>query len=875
MITLFVWTIIVGLLLGAGPGRHPSQIPSQNDGVSMELPLCFVSNRGQTDPSVAYYLKGSDRTLYFTASGITFALRDVAAPTGSPVRWIVKFEFSGADPSASPTGEEPGPAAMSYFIGNPETWITKVETFRKIVYQDLWPGIDLVYSCEGSRLKYSYIVEPGADPSRIRLACKGADVVRRDESGRLICETPMGVVADDPPSVFQIIDNELVEVAASYDLDRPAAGGQVSWGFDVGSFDPNWPLIIDPSMLIYCGYIGGEGTDAGHGIAVDRDGHAYIAGYTYSDELSFPVVTGPDLSWNGSTDVFVAKVDPSGSHLVYCGYIGGQEMEGHLAGIAVDAEGCACVVGQTASDETTFPVFKGPDLTHNGGTMDVFVARLNRSGTALEYCGYIGGRRWEEGYDIAVDQCGSIFVVGYTLSDESSFPVTRGPDLTFNGSRDVFIAKVDPSGIALDYCGYIGGTSDDNGLCVSVDGSGRAFVGGSTASCEASFPVRRGPDLTHSGGWDAFVARVHASGKKLDYCGFIGGTGVFESACGIAVDHDGGAVVAGGTNSDEGSFPVRAGPDLSYNGGSSDAFIARVHPSGKALDYCGYLGGCLADSAMDAAVDGDGNAYIAGYTDSDEMSFPLSVGPDLTFNGETDVFLARVDSSGSVLDCCGYVGGRDVDYPGAIAVDLEGGIFLTGYTGSDDRTFPVLVGPDRSFNASGLFDAFVARIPPLHILLRSGNVNKGSGDPADVVLVNDSAGEIACRKVTLMPGGSATITVVTPPSGPDPASFVLYCWPGEAGSSDVTRQPFDIGTACFPMPLSTGSGHPPPVTIVNNIGWPSLLGFPVLPHVPPAPCKVGTFRLKPGIYTIQGLILDAGSPGAPCRLTNAVMIEQM
>ncbi|MCD6422218.1 VCBS repeat-containing protein, partial [bacterium] len=172
-------------------------------------------------------------------------------------------------------------------------------------------------------------------------------------------------------------------------------------------------------------------------------------GYTYSDEESFPVCVGPDLTFNGDYDAFVAKVNAEGTGLLYCGYLGGGNWD-HGYGIAVDGAGCAYVTGNTNSDEESFPVCVGPDLTYNGGDCDAFVAKVNAEGTELLYCGYLGGRGVDVGHGIAVDGVGCAYVTGYTYSDEESFPVCVGPDLTFNSSNgtewDAFVAKVEALG---------------------------------------------------------------------------------------------------------------------------------------------------------------------------------------------------------------------------------------------------------------------------------------------------------------------------------------------------------------------------------------------------------------------------------------------
>ncbi len=195
------------------------------------------------------------------------------------------------------------------------------------------------------------------------------------------------------------------------------------------------------TALVYAGYIGGAATMTGYGIAVDGAGNAYVTGYTSSDQATFPVTGGPDLTFNGGYDAFVAKVNAAGSVLVYAGYIGGADGDGGC-GIAVDGAGNAYVTGYTGSGQATFPVLGGPDLTFNGGDYDAFVAKVNGTGTALVYAGYIGGASDDIGHGIAVDGAGNAYVAGYTDSDQATFPVTGGPDLTYNGAYDAFVAKV-------------------------------------------------------------------------------------------------------------------------------------------------------------------------------------------------------------------------------------------------------------------------------------------------------------------------------------------------------------------------------------------------------------------------------------------------
>jgi hypothetical protein len=260
------------------------------------------------------------------------------------------------------------------------------------------------------------------------------------------------------------------------------------------------------------------------------------------------------------------------------------------------------------------------------------VAKVSAAGTSLVYAGYIGGSDIDVGGGIAVDPFGNAYVTGDTSSTEATFPETGGPDLTYNGSDDAFVAKVNAAGTSLLYAGFIGGSGLDSGLGIAVDAFGNAYVTGFTLSTEATFPVTGGPDLTFNGGLnDAFVAKVSAAGTSLVYSGFIGGSGL-DAGRGIAVDASANAYVTGVTQSTEATFPETGGPDLTSNG-ETDAFVAKVNPAGNSLVYAGFIGGSGPDSGHGIAVDASDNAYVTGVTQSTEATFPETGGPDLTSGG--------------------------------------------------------------------------------------------------------------------------------------------------------------------------------------------------------------------------------------------------
>lgn len=710
--------------------------------VPAHLPLSFTPNEGQAGPGVVFTCRAAEYTALFGKGRVAYLVPSAGG------RHVIIERFPGVDPGAAPAGLYPLDMRESYFTGPASSWQTGIIPSGAISYEDLFAGIDLVFRGTNGSLKREFVVRPGADPAAIRTVYDGAERVRVAADGALVVRAGSGEFRESPPACYQEKGGVRVPVPCRFDVRED---GSVS--FVTGLYDPDLALVIDPA-LAYCGFIGGYGDDWGNAVAVDASGNVYIAGDTYSTRASFPETGGPDLTPNGDVDAFIAKVNPSGTALVSCGYIGGSG-EDWGNGIAVDSSGNAYVAGTTSSTESTFPVTAGPDLTSNGSG-DAFVAKVNASGDVLDYCGYIGGFNIEWGNGIAVDSAGNAYVTGTTVSDNRTFPVRTGPSPAAGGSFDAFVAQVNGDG-TIGYCGYIGGTGNDYGRGIAVDGHGAAYVAGSTDSDEGSFPVAAGPDPSQNGSSDAFIAKVNASGAGLDYCGYIGGSGS-DLGTAVAVDRNGNAYLAGSTLSTGASFPVTVGPDLTFNddSGEQDGFVAKVNVSGAGLVYCGYIGGYSNDRVAGIGVDGTGNAYVTGETLSSRESFPVFRGPDLSYNGEgyTDAFVARVNASGSGLDYCGYIGGRLDDGGSGIAVTPDGTPYVTGWTVSAAKTFPEFTGPDLSGN--GGFDAFVAKITEGPVVRR---IRPASGMQGTTVRITKIAGSnfVTGANVSIVKGNE-TIT---------------------------------------------------------------------------------------------------------------------
>jgi Ca2+-binding RTX toxin-like protein len=748
---LFLVTASGGVLLVRAVARADRPVDQETRARSTleDLPLNFIENRGQVPGEIDYYLHGADASVGFSSDGLLVSLPDRA---GTTRRSLLGLDFVGTD-GAEPTGLSEAQTVVSYFKGDQENWVTGVPTYERVAYRDLWPGIDLVYSGTGGRLKYSFMVEPGADTSDIRVAVSGAAGLEVNAAGQLEVATPAGKVVDDTPYTYQMIDGRRVEVPSAYVVtgDR--------YRFDLGAYDPARALVIDPVMLIYAGYIGGAGgvadSEQAYGVAVDSTGAAYVTGITDSTETTFPdgdgfgALSGPDTSFNGVADAFVAKVASSGTSLVYVGYIGGASLDTGND-IAVDSAGAAYVTGYTESHQSSFPVSGGPDLTQNGSA-DAFVAKVASSGTSLDYAGYIGGSGIDAGHGIDVDS-GAAYVTGETASTQTTFPdgngfgTVSGPDTLHNGGTDGFVAKVASSGTSLDYAGYIGGSGHDFGVGIAADSTGAAYVTGQTPSTETTFPDGdpdsndtfpvSGFDTAHNGGVDGFVAKVASTGTSLSNAGYIGGTGT-DAGYGVEVDSTGAAYVTGETASTATTFPdgdgfgTVSGPDTTHND-ASDAFVAKVGSSGTSLSYAGYIGGSGADVGSGIAVDSTGAAFVAGTTSSAGTSFPdgdgfgTVTGPDITHNGGDDTFVSKVAPAGTSLDYAGYIGGSGTDTGNDIAVDSTGAAYLAGHTVSTEISFPdgddnmndafEVPGPDTTHNGSATSDGFVAKVAITHTL---------------------------------------------------------------------------------------------------------------------------------------------------------------
>jgi hypothetical protein len=712
---LVVMTLTV--LLGVDNAMADSALPVSKANVQEaygKLPLYFEANQGQTDRRVKFLNRGRGYSLFLTPTEAVLALSP--RPTegeGQGEGAVLRMRFVGANLKTRVEGQEKLPGIVNYFIGNdPKKWRTNIPTYAKVRHKNVYPGVDLVYYGNQRQLEYDFVVAPGADPNRIKLAFQGAEDIRIDGQGDLILQVSGGGVRLLKPNVYQNINGKKQIIAARYILQASSvpsplegegqgegAGVPVQVGFQVAAYDTSRPLIIDP-VLFYSTYLGGNGSDAAFGIAVDAAGNGYVTGGT--DSTDFPTTPGA-FQTAGNGVAFVTKLNPTGSGLVYSTYLGGT---GGVSGfgIAVDAAGNAYLIGVTSS--TNFPTTVGAFQSTFGGDSDAFATKLNPTGSGLVYSTYLGGTADEFGFSIAVDSVGNAYATGRTGS--ANFPTTVGAfQTTFAGGLfDGFVTKLNPTGSGLVYSTYLGGSGTDSAVFagIAVDTVGNAYVTAETGS--TNFPTTPGAFDTSLDGGDCFVTKLDPTGAALAYSTYLGGSGG-ELCIRIALDTAGNAYVTGSTDST--NFPTTAGAfQTIYGGGLSDVIVTKLNPFGSGLLYSTYIGGTGDDEGAGIALDAAGNAYVTGFTDS--TNFPTTVGAFQPASaGDGDAFVTKLNPSGSGLVYSSYLGGGGFDWSLAVALDAlpNPNAYVTGQT--DSTNFPTTPGAFQTTNGGDL-DAFAAKI---------------------------------------------------------------------------------------------------------------------------------------------------------------------
>ncbi len=803
-----------------------------------KLPIVFEPNVGQTDPSVGFVSRGSGYTMFLTGAEAVLKIQTTGNKGDDAKVAAIRMNILGANRAAVSTGLEPTGGVTNYLIGNdPSLWHTDIPSYRQVRYEDVYPGIDMVYYGDSQRLEYDFVVEPNADPTRVGLSFEGATQAKVDKrSGDLVLETSAGTIRQLKPFAYQETDGERTEVASSY-RTKVEENGSVQVSIDLADYDHSRELIIDP-VLAYGSYLGGSGYDEGRGIAVDPAGNAYVVGTTTS--LDFPTTPGtikpnalprsgvPGSYWN---DAFVTKIDPTGTAVVFSTYFGGREGSEIGTGVQVDLNGNVLFSGTTtASDLPTVNAYQSTF----GGTDDAFAAKLNPTGSAIIYSTYLGGNNTDTGGRIALNRAtGDAVFVGSSISP--NFPTTPGAykqklcdspitcsGIFYSGS---YVVKLSSAGNAVYSTLFDAGIND-----VTLDASDNALIGGAVGVL--NFPTTPGAfQPASSGGVEGFLAKLNPAGNAIVYGTYLGGGFQSDRVMGVAIDPAGSIYAVGRT--ENAAFPVTPGVfDGTFNGGE-DAFITKLDPTGSTLVYSTFFGGQGADQPFSIAVGSDGGAFIAGETFSGS-TFPTRnslIVPPAT------IFAARFSPDASSLVYSTLLG-QGGAY--ALAVDNADNAYVTGLTTSAIVT-PNSFQPNRGAvdSQSSSKDAFVIKIA-------TGDENPPSFAISGTVIDDNFGSNNDYGAIVVTISGTVNRSYSPPSPGNGVAAFSFGNLPA-GGNYTITAR-------------KSGYVTDPDSVIFNNLGANQSADFHILRNRPPTGTITspihGTTYNAPATITIQAAATD-------------------
>ncbi|MEZ5427134.1 MAG: Ig-like domain-containing protein [Pyrinomonadaceae bacterium] len=691
------------------------------------LPLHFEPNLGQTDREVKFLARGQGYGLFLTENEAVLTLEKSDPDKNA----VVRMRFDGALAGTRARGLDETAGRTNYFIGNdPEKWKTDVPNYKRVRFESVYEGIDLVYYGNNQRLEYDFVVAPNADPNQIRLNFSGIENARVEPgSGDLLLETGGETIRQHKPFVYQEIGGERKEVAGLYRVKK-TTDKEFSVRFALAGYDKSQELIIDP-ILVYGSYLGGSLFDEGSGIAVDSGGNAYVVGTAASRD--FPTTAGTVkpgmLPRIGSTssfwyDAFVTKINPDGTALVFSTYFGGRDGNESGGDIEVDDQGNIYFTGTTmASDFPTVNAYQ----TSFGGTDDAFLAKLNPTGSAIIYSTYLGGNNTDLGRKIALDRAtGEATVIGRASSP--NFPTTPGAlkeklcdspttcsGVFFSGS---YIARFADDGTIAYATLFSAGLAD-----VAIDVNNNAVIAGTGSS---SLTTPGAFQTISTGGIEGYLGKLNPAGNQIVFGTLLGGGLESDVISGVAVDAAGNMYVAGTT--ENAGFPTTPGAfDTTFNGttgNNHDGFLTKFDPTGSSLVYSTFLGGTGKDEPKEIGLGSDDSAFIIGET-TGAASFPLK--NSLLNSG--NIFLTHFNADASALvysTILGQGGGYD------LTVDSADNAFITGRT----NNIPVTPGTFQPIIGGGLItspdDGFVLKIGPTdetvtHYAISGSVTNENTG----------------------------------------------------------------------------------------------------------------------------------------------------
>lgn len=607
----------------------------------------FIKNEGQWDTQIQYKVRLNGGDIYLGPNELAYHLYNLPGHGHShegdahnqeeeqdrEIGHIFKMQFLNAAQNPTVNSYLEYPEYHNYFIGNdPSKWRGRVGLYGQVNYEDLYPGIDLRLYGWGDALKYDLMLDAGVDPRQIQINYEGIEKIKLKE-GSLILETDVRILTELPPVAYQLINGSKKEVPVQFKLKKKILSFDLPQGYD-----PNYPLVIDPT-LIFSTYTGSFSDNWGFTATYDTAGNAYGGGIQFGSVVGagYPTTTGAyDRTFNGGTsDVTIAKFNPTGTTLIYSTFLGGiNDDQPHS--LISDLDGQLVIMGRTNSNN--FPTQNGADNTFNGG-FDIFATKMSADGTFLLGSTFLGGS-----LDDGVN--GSTLVGVYTNTKYNYGDDARG-EVVIDAANNVFITAPTSSG---------------------------------------NFPVQNGFQLVKGAGQDGVVIKLTPNLNTITWASYFGGSGE-DAAHTIKFDPAGNVLIAGGTSST--NLPTTAGVIQPNYNGSTDGFITKISADGRNILACTYLGTGFYDQVYLMDLDKDGDVYVSGQT---QGAWPIvnPVAGGVYRNANSKQFIQKIENDLTNTVYATTVGSNNAQFPNisptAFLVDRCENIYLTGWGGSTNSS---------------------------------------------------------------------------------------------------------------------------------------------------------------------------------------------
>ncbi|MES2656951.1 MAG: SBBP repeat-containing protein [Bacteroidota bacterium] len=619
----------------------------------------------------------------------------------------VDINFKDGNKNATVKPYEAASDYINYYTtATPEEGITRVQHFQKVIYENVYPNIDIEFVLNDvtnrGQFKYNFIVKPHANLADIQLDFVGANSTSLNKEGNILIETAYGNIEENIPLSYVINDNNSHStIKATF----KAIANNI-FGINAADYNHNQTLVIDPTN--WATYYGGSGNDFGIGIATDANENVLITGLTSSTNAIATV--GAHQTILGGGDAFIAKFNNNGVRL-WATYYGGSGADIGI-GIATDTNGNIIIIGYTSSTNAIATVGAHQSI-YGGGTNDAFIAKFNTNGIR-QWATYYGGDDYEEGRGIATDVRGNIIITGFTRSTNAI--ATVGAHQSTNGGfRDAFIAKFNSNGVR-QWDTYYGGNFEEYGYGIATDANGNIIITGYTESSKAIATVGAHQTVIGGGTYDAFIVKFNTNGVR-QWATYYGESGA-DIGYGITTDTNGNIIITGCTFS--GNVATVGAYQTRYGGGTNDAFIAKFNTNGI-RQWATYYGGDDHEEGRGIATDVRGNIVITGFTRSTNAI--ATVGAyQTTMGGGADAFIVKFNSNG-IRQWATYYGGSNPEGGSGITTDVSGNIIITGNTSSSNAI--ATVGAHQTI-FGGSYDAFIAKFSPTDKLIEFNNEKLGS-----------------------------------------------------------------------------------------------------------------------------------------------------